>query len=279
VKCAKPAGLVLNLLILGLVQAVEAQQQTPAPAAVRITLEEAKTALDAAEAEARRNGWNLAFVISDAEGTPIYMRRMDGVPKRNYDVAMNKISTSIAAGMNTAEYAAAVRAGTIQPIDGALTFDGGLLLRRQGQVVGAFSASGASGAQDAQAVRAGLAAIGADTAPPVASPAPAAAAPASAAPASAAPEAMRLPAEVLDRYVGVYEAEQGITFTVRRDGDTLLGQPEGQSERVLEALSETRFMVRGIPADALGIEFVRDEAGVMYKVLRQGGQELRARRR
>jgi glc operon protein GlcG len=269
VKCAKPAGLVLNLLILGLVQAVEAQQQTPAPAAVRITLEEAKTALDAAEAEARRNGWNLAFVISDAEGTPIYMRRMDGVPKRNYDVAMNKISTSIAAGMNTAEYAAAVRAGTIQPIDGALTFDGGLLLRRQGQVVGAFSASGASGAQDAQSVRAGLAAIGADTAPPVASPAPA----------SAAPEAMRLPAEVLDRYVGVYEAEQGITFTVRRDGDTLVGQPEGQSERVLEALSETRFMVRGIPADALGIEFVRDEAGVMYKVLRQGGQELRARRR
>jgi uncharacterized protein GlcG (DUF336 family) len=92
-------------------------------------------------------------VISDAEGTPIYLRRMDAVPKRNYDVAMNRFSTSITAGMNTAEYAAAVRAGTIEPIEGALTFDGGLLLRRYGQVVGAFSASDA---QDAQVVRAGM---------------------------------------------------------------------------------------------------------------------------
>ena len=137
---------------------VQAQQQ--APAVPRITLEEAKTAMDAAEAEARAQGWNLVFVISDAEGTPIYLRRMDGVPKRNYDVAMNKISTSITAGMHTAEYAAAVQAGRIQPIEGALTYEGGLLLRRGGEVVGAFSASGARGAEDAQAVRAGMAAIG-----------------------------------------------------------------------------------------------------------------------
>jgi glc operon protein GlcG len=137
---------------------VQAQQQaTPVP---RITLEEARTALDAAEAEARTNGWNLVFVISDAEGTPVYLRRMDGVPRRNYDIAMNKIRTSITAGMNTADYAAAVQAGRIPAIEGALTFDGGLLMRRGGQVVGAFSASGARGAEDAQAVRAGMAAIG-----------------------------------------------------------------------------------------------------------------------
>jgi glc operon protein GlcG len=139
---------------------VHAQQPQPTPPAARITLEEARTAMDAAEAEARRNGWNLAFVISDAEGTPIYVRRMDGVPTRNYEVAMNKIRTSITAGMHTAEYATAVQAGRIQAIEGALTFDGGLLLRRGGQVVGAFSASGARGEEDAQAVRAGMTAIG-----------------------------------------------------------------------------------------------------------------------
>jgi glc operon protein GlcG len=137
-----------------------AAQQPQAAAVPRITLEEARTALDAAEAEARSNGWNLVFVISDAEGTPIYLRRMDGVPRRNYDIAMNKVSTAITAGMHTAEYAAAVQAGRIEPIEGALTFDGGLLLRRGGAVVGAFSASGARGAEDAQAVRAGMAAIG-----------------------------------------------------------------------------------------------------------------------
>lgn len=146
------------LVLAAAVPPAAAQQQ--APPVPRITLAEARTALDAAEVEARRNGWNLVFVISDAEGTPIYVRRMDGVPKRNYDVAMNKISTSITSGMDTADYVAAVRAGTIQPIEGALMFAGGLLLRRDGQVVGAFSASGATGAQDALAVRAGMAAIG-----------------------------------------------------------------------------------------------------------------------
>ena len=139
-------------------QSIHAQQR-PAQVA-RITLAEAKTAVDAAEAEARKNGWNLAFVISDAEGTPIYVRRMDGVPKRNYDVAMNKISTSITSGMHTIDYAAAVRDGKIKAIEGAFTYEGGLLLRRDGALVGAFSASGAQGSQDAQAVKAGMAAIG-----------------------------------------------------------------------------------------------------------------------
>jgi uncharacterized protein GlcG (DUF336 family) len=137
-------------------------QQQPATPPARVTLEEAKTAMDAGEAEARRNGWNLVFVISDAEGTPIYIRRMDGVPKRNYEIALNKISTTITSGMHTADYAAAVREGRIPAIEGALTYEGGLLLRRDGKVLGAFSASGARGAEDAQAVHAGMAAIGID---------------------------------------------------------------------------------------------------------------------
>ena len=89
-----------------------------------------------------------------------FVRRMDGVPTRNYEVAMNKIRTVITSGMHTVDYAAAVQAGRIPAIEGALTYEGGLLLRRDGQIVGEFSASGASGAQDAQAVRAGMAVIG-----------------------------------------------------------------------------------------------------------------------
>lgn len=137
-----------------------AQQPPQTPPATRITLEEAKAAVDAAEAEARRNSWRLVFLITDAEGTPIYLRRMDGVPTRNYDIAVNKTKTSLASKMHTAEYAAAVQAGRIQAIPGAVTFDGGLLLRRNGEIVGAFSASGARGSEDAQTVRAGMAAIG-----------------------------------------------------------------------------------------------------------------------
>lgn len=159
-KFPQAASIVLVVLtLLAGTGHAEAQEQ-PAPAPARITLDEAKTAMDAGEAEARRNGWNLVFVISDAEGTPIYVRRMDGVPKRNYEIALNKIGTTITSGMHTADYAAAVSEGRISAIEGALTYEGGLLLRREGVVVGAFSASGARGSEDAQAVRAGMAAIG-----------------------------------------------------------------------------------------------------------------------
>jgi glc operon protein GlcG len=267
VRIGTPIGFAMAMLVLAAaVEPLEAQQQ--APTVARITLEEARTALDAAEAEARRNGWNLVFVISDAEGTPIYLRRMDGVPKRNYDVAMNKISTSITAGMHTAEYAAAVRAGTIEPIAGALTFEGGLLLRREGQVVGAFSASGASGAQDAQAVLAGMAAIGIQPAARIAD---------GAAAAAAVEAAVSVPVEVLERYVGEYALSPAASVTVRRSGETLTAQPTGQPEAaVLEPRSQTRFEVRGVGVE---VEFVTDETGGVNLVLYQGGQEITARRR
>ena len=159
-RIVRSTTIALAVLALGVtVRPLPAQQQPAAPVA-RITLQEAKTAMDAAEAEARRNNWNLSFVIADAEGTPIYVRRMDAAPKRFYDVAMSKIRTAITSGMHTVDYAAAVRAGRVQAIEGGITFDGGLLLRRNNQIVGAFSASGASAAQDGQAVKAGMAAIG-----------------------------------------------------------------------------------------------------------------------
>lgn len=155
-----PSRIALLLLAVIAIATPARAQQTPPPAVPRITLEEAKKAVDAAEAEARTKGWKMAFVITDAEGTPLYVRRMDGVPKQNYDIAMNKVKTVITAGMHTVDYAAGVKAGTVKAIEGAFTYEGGLLMRRDGQIVGAFSASGARGSEDAQTVKAGMAAIG-----------------------------------------------------------------------------------------------------------------------
>lgn len=125
-----------------------------------ITLEEATKAADAAEAEARSNKWNLAILVSDADGTPIHFRRMAGATTRNYEIAMRKVKTALGSGMHTKDYAAALKAGTVKEVPDGVTFDGGLLLRRDGKVVGSMSASGATGAQDAQAVLAGMKAIG-----------------------------------------------------------------------------------------------------------------------
>jgi len=127
-----------------------------------LTYEEAQTAMNAAEAEARANGWNVTIIVADSEGVPLYLRRFGGAQPRSYQIATAKILTVLESGMSTGEYAAALAAGQIEPIEGAVTFEGGYLIRRDGEIIGAMSASGVRGSEDAQIVRAGLAAIGAN---------------------------------------------------------------------------------------------------------------------
>jgi glc operon protein GlcG len=107
-----------------------------------ITLDEAKKAVAVAEAEAQKNKWNLAILVVDADGTPIILHRIDGATVKNYDVAMRKVRTALDSGMHTIDYAAALKAGKVKEAAKGVTFDGGLLLRRGGKVVGAMSASG-----------------------------------------------------------------------------------------------------------------------------------------
>lgn len=137
-----------------------------APAAVeaQLTLAAAETAMDAAEAEARANGWNLTILITDAEGVPVYLRRMDGASARTHQIASMKCHTVITTGGPSGDYGRALAAGTTDSIPGAIGFDGGLPILVDGVLVGAMAASGARGTEDAQAVRAGLDAIGADPA-------------------------------------------------------------------------------------------------------------------
>lgn len=152
-RMKKPAAITLALLTLAVASPSEAEAQA-------LTYEQARTAMDAAEAEARRNGWNLTIVVADAQGVPIYLRRMANASPRSYEVAMGKIRTALAAGMATGDYGQALAAGRADTIPNGITFEGGYPLRVGGQIVGAMSSSGARGSEDAQAVRAGMAAIG-----------------------------------------------------------------------------------------------------------------------
>jgi uncharacterized protein GlcG (DUF336 family) len=153
--------LTIAAAIMGVaVSGTDAAAQGAAPAG-GLTLEQAKTAMDAAEAEARQNGWRLTIVVADSAGIPIYLRRLTGATPRSYDIAMAKVRTALGSGMHTADYAAALAAGQTDSIPGGTTFEGGYLIRIGGRIVGAMTASGARGSEDAQAVRAGLAAIGA----------------------------------------------------------------------------------------------------------------------
>jgi glc operon protein GlcG len=133
---------------------------TPAEGQGALTYEQARTAMDAAEAEARRNGWNLTILIADADGVPLYLRRMSGASARTHEIATAKVRTALAAGTATGDYGQALAAGRADTIPNGVTFEGGYPIRMGGQILGAMSASGARGSEDAQVVRAGLAAIG-----------------------------------------------------------------------------------------------------------------------
>ena len=131
-------------------------------AQAQLTFEQAETAMDAAEAEARANGWTLTILIVDAEGIPVYLRRMDGASARTHDIVNRKVHVVLTTGGTSLAYGQALAAGTVDTIPGGIHFEGGLPIRMDGVLVGAMAASGARGSEDAQVVRAGLAAIGAD---------------------------------------------------------------------------------------------------------------------
>ena len=134
------------------------------PAHAQLTMAQAQTAVDAAEAEARANGWNLTIYVADAEGVPLYLRRMDGAAARTTEIVRMKVHVVITTGGTSGAYGQALAAGTVDTIPGGIHYEGGYPIIIDGEMVGAMAASGARGSEDAQAVRAGLAAIGADPA-------------------------------------------------------------------------------------------------------------------
>lgn len=144
-------GLAIALLLLAGTAPIQAQ----------LTMAQAQAAVDAAEVEARANGWNLTIYVADAEGIPVYLRRMDGASARTTEIVRMKVTAVLETGGTSGAYGRALEAGTIDSIPGAIHFEGGIPIVMDGEIVGAMAASGARGSEDAQVVRAGLAAIGA----------------------------------------------------------------------------------------------------------------------
>lgn len=152
-----------TLLFMSLAAPVTASAQAPGGTPVaRLSLEDARRAVDAAEAEARANQWNVTIVVTDAAGVPVYLRRLDGASSFSFNIALGKARTSAATGLTTIEYGQRVQAGTIEAVTDGINFEGGLPIRVGGQLVGGIGTSGVRANEDAQISRAGLAAIDAE---------------------------------------------------------------------------------------------------------------------
>lgn len=153
----------LSAAILSVVALVAANgsivAQQPAATPQALTYDLALKAIDAAEAEARKNKWNVTIVVTDAAGIPVLLRRLDGASARSYDIATRKAATVVASRLATSAYGAQLKEGKVKEVPNGIAFAGGVPIVRNGEFIGAIGTSGVQALQDEQISQAGANAI------------------------------------------------------------------------------------------------------------------------
>lgn len=124
-----------------------------------LNLDGARKIAAAAEAEAKKNNWNVVIAIVDDGGNLLYLQRMDGTQTGSIQVAIEKARTAQAFKRPTKALEDAVAGGrNVILALGVLPIEGGLPVKVGDQVVGAIGVSGVTAPQDGQ-----IATAGADT--------------------------------------------------------------------------------------------------------------------
>lgn len=149
------ALLTVLLAFLGL----SASAQTPPPYGLSINLEQAKKAMVAAEAEARKNNWQVVIAIVDTGGHLVMLQRLDA-QNASVDIATGKARTAVnfrrptkALEDSLAPGGSAVR---ILAVPGVTPLQGGLPIVVDGKIIGGIGVSGVLASQDEMVAKAGL---------------------------------------------------------------------------------------------------------------------------
>ncbi|MCS7026823.1 MAG: heme-binding protein [Bryobacteraceae bacterium] len=125
-----------------------------------LTLEAAKQIAAAAEAEAKRNNWNVVIAIVDDGGHLVYLQRMDETQIGSIDVAIAKAQSAVKFKRPTKAFEDALLSRqAILKLPGALPIEGGLPLMVEGKILGAIGVSGVQSNQDGIIAQAGANAL------------------------------------------------------------------------------------------------------------------------
>jgi glc operon protein GlcG len=127
-----------------------------------ITLDAAKKIAAAGEAEARKNGWNVAIAIVDAGGGLILFQKLDETQAGSIAVSQGKARAAALFKRPSKALEEAIAAGkpAFLSVEGIVPMQGGLPVIVEGKVIGAVGVSGVTSAQDEQVAQAALAALG-----------------------------------------------------------------------------------------------------------------------
>lgn len=153
-------------LIVGTVMvfaAASASAQAPPPYGPAITLEQAKKVMAGAEAEAKKNKWDVVIVVLDSGGHVVTLSRLDGAQWGSLDVARDKAHSAVAFRRPTKVFQDAIAQGganlRLLNLAGASLLEGGIPIVVDGKLIGAVGVSGVTSQQDAQIGQAGIDAL------------------------------------------------------------------------------------------------------------------------
>ena len=153
-------------LIVGTVMvfgAASASAQAPPPYGPSITLEQAKKVLAGAEAEAKKNKWDVVIVVLDSGGHVVTLSRLDGAQWGSLDVARDKAHSAVAFRRPTKVFQDLIAQGganlRLLNLSGASMLEGGIPIVVDGKLIGAVGVSGVTSQQDAQIAQAGIDAL------------------------------------------------------------------------------------------------------------------------
>lgn len=126
-----------------------------------LTLENAKRVAAAAEAEARRNGWQVTLALVDDGGHLLYLQRSHDTQFGSVETAIQKAHAAVAFQRPTKASEDAVLGGRLihLALPGVIPAEGGVPLEIGGFIVGGLGVSGVRSFQDGQIAAAGVAAL------------------------------------------------------------------------------------------------------------------------
>lgn len=148
------------VLLAGFATLAAAQVPSYGPS---VNLEQAKKAIAAAEAEARKNSWPVAIAVFDTAGQLVAFGKMDDTQTASVEIAQDKGRSAVIYRRPTKVMEDALAAGgagvRFLNLRGASTVEGGLPIIAGGKVIGGIGVSGVTSQQDGMVAKAGADAL------------------------------------------------------------------------------------------------------------------------
>jgi glc operon protein GlcG len=127
-----------------------------------LTLEAARVALSASEAEAVRNQWRVVITVVDDGGHMVAMARLDGCQWSSVETALGKARAAVAWKRPTRLLEESINSGRtsfLSTSQGMSLLQGGVPIEIGGELVGAVGVSGVKASDDEVVALAGVNAL------------------------------------------------------------------------------------------------------------------------